>query len=179
MFKKLSLVAAAVALSAGAAQAQITSNVATVQLTANVPQSISVTVDGATSVTRTATLIAGVTSAINTPVAVRTAWNLNGAADVRLNASFATPAQALSSGGATPNYIPASLVEAQTTSGGALASWTAFSAGTLQLFSTPITSANQSSAQDTNLNLRFNLTSASNVAIGTYTGTLNLQASAL
>jgi hypothetical protein len=173
-------------LSASVAYGQLNSNSASVALTANLAESLSIS---ATPGTATFTLVALGTSNSQT-VAVTQAWALQtNRAHVTLTGWFSSAAQALTSGGSTPSYIPSSAVFGQVTTG-APTTYTAFTqsptgsalgvaGASLVLTSTAITTSNYSSTRTDNLNLEINLTGLNSLPAASYTGTLNLQAQAL
>ncbi|MBV8674445.1 MAG: hypothetical protein JOZ33_13510 [Acidobacteriaceae bacterium] len=187
LFRSLLATAVLIIASSPAAFCQLNSNTATISLSATLGESLSI------SATPTATsfaLVAGGTAQASAPVAITQTWVLNASrASVTLVGWFANAAQALTSGGSSPVYIPTSEVLGQVTTGSPTA-FTAFTAtpgtgqpgvtgASLVLTTTAITNANRNSSRTDNLNLEINLTSQPQLPAGTYTGTLNLQAQAL
>jgi len=170
-----------------AAFGQLNSNTATVSLTATLGETLSIS---ATPTSTSFTLVAGGSANASAPVAITTSWVLGASrASVTLTGWFATAAQALTSGGSSPVYIPTSEVLGQVTTGSPT-TFTAFtqSPGTgglgvtgasLVLFTQAISNTNRNANRTDNLNLQINLTSQPQLPAGTYTGTLNLQAQAL
>jgi len=176
-----------IAGSGPAAFCQLNSNTATVSLSATLGESLSIS---ATPTSTSFNLVAGGTAQATAPVAITTTWVLsNSRSSVTLTSWFANAAQALTSGGSSPVYIPTSEVLGQVTTGSPT-TFTAFtqSPGTgglgvagasLVLFTQAISNTNRNANRTDNLNLEINLTSQPQLPAGTYTGTLNLQAQAL
>jgi hypothetical protein len=162
------------------------SNTATVTLTATLGESLTVS---ATPSNVTFSLVAGSTANGSAPVAIQTAWVLNGArASVTLTGWFSSASQAMAGTGSTPQYITTSSIYGQLNS--TTGTYTAFtqSPGTgapgvagasLVLYTQAITNSNRTNTRNDNLNLQINLTGQPQLAADTYTGTLNLQAQAL
>lgn len=178
------VIALAVAgLAPTAADAQVLSNIANVNLSATMNQFISVAVTSGSTVNFT--LAANAVAAGDVPAVVQTNWALNpgliGA--ISLYGYFDTPAQALTAGGG--DDIASSRVEGRVTTG-TPTTFTAFTqtnpvgpaGGSLALFSANITGVNKTGTRTDNLDLRINMTGAT-PAVGTYTGTLRLQARAI
>lgn len=173
--------AAAMSLGAASAQAQVglTSNVATVQINATKSSVLTVAVNSGGTQTL-ASLTDNAVNAFPTPVNITTTWDLNAGTSVVLVGSFATPAQALASGG---NFITSSFVKGRMTTGTPV-SFTAFTqagvgtigtaGGSLTLFTQG--SATTAGARTDLLDLELDLTGHPNLVPGTYSGTLNLQA---
>lgn len=182
---QLAVAAGLVALASPAAFCQaLDSSPATVALTATLSESLTISATpGAVSLN----LVAGGTAASPTAVQVTTTWVLSSArSTVTLTGWFANAAQALSSGGATPVYIPTSEVLGKVNSG----TYTAFTqsptgtapgvaGASLVMFTQAVNSANVSSNRVDNLNLEINLASQTQLPAGVYNGTLNLKAEAL
>ncbi len=173
------MVLAAAVLAAGAAEAQIglTSNVAQVSINATKNSTLSVAVtSGATQ--NLATLTDNAANNFPTPVAITTTWDLNAGASVNLIGWFATPANALVSGG---NSIPSSLIKGSLNGG----AYNAFNqnavggvgsaGGSLAIFSQNTAGLLAGSRND-NLGLQIDLTGQAPLVPGAYAGTLNLQA---
>jgi hypothetical protein len=163
---------------------QLNSSVSTVSLNATLAESLTVS---ATPGTVNFSLVSGGTATGSAPVVMSTTWVLNASrSTVTLSGFFTTAAQALTSGGTTPVYIPSSEVLGQVTTG-LPTTFSQFNnsapVGTtgagLEFFSQAITSANRSSNRTDSLNLEINLASQPQLPAGTYTGTLNLEAQAL
>lgn len=177
------LVLALAASFAPAASAQVLSGVGNVNLNAVLPQSVTVTVTGGSSVNFALTENAAANGDV--PTVIQTRWNLNpglvGA--VTLYGYFDTPAQALTDG--VGNDIPTSWVEGQMATG-TPTTYTAFTqtnpvgpaGGSLGLFTAAITGLNKVSTRTDNLDLRINLTGQV-LPAGSYAGVLRLQARAL
>jgi hypothetical protein len=175
------------AASGPVALCQLNSNTATISLSATLGESLSIS---ATPTSTSFNLVPGGTAQGTAPVAITTSWVLSGGrSSVTLSSWFASAAQALTSGGSSPVYIPTSEVLGQVTTGSPT-TFTAFtqSPGTgglgvagasLVLFTQPISGTNRNANRTDNLNLEINLTSQPQLPAGTYTGTLNLQAQAL
>lgn len=178
----LALAVLALALPA-TSSAQIVSGIGNVNLNAVMPQSVTVTVTGGSTVNFA--LTDGVATNGDVPAVIETRWNLNpglvGA--VSLYGYFDTPAQALTDG--VGNDVPSSWVEGQMATG-TPTTYTAFTqtnpvgpaGGSLSLFSTVITGLNKVSTRTDNLDLRINLTGQT-LPASTYTGVLRLQARAI
>jgi hypothetical protein len=188
IFRGLILVLALIALASPAAFSQsINSNSSTVALTATLAESLTIS---ATPSAVTFNLVSGGTATGNAPVAITQAWVLGATnVSVTLTGWFSNAAQALTSGGSSPVYIPTSEVLGQVTTG-APTTYTAFTqtpgtgalgvaGASLVLTTTAITNTNRAAGRSDNLNLQINLTSQPQLPAGTYTGTLNLQAQAL
>lgn len=168
----------ALALAAGAAQAQVglTSSPATVSLTATKASTLTVSPTSATATL--ASITDNSTANAFTPVTLTTGWNLTAGTSVNLIGWFGTPAQALANG---TDYIPSSKVEGRVgaaafapfnsgaTGGVGVAS------GSLLLFSQGVGAGTFQGNRSDQLDVRLNLTGTTTVA-GNYTGTLNLQA---
>ncbi len=186
-FRGLMIAAVLMVASSPAAFCQLNSNTATVALTATLPEALSIS---ATPTSTSFTLVAGGTAQATAPVAITQTWVLDSSrATVTLIGWFANAAQALTSGGSSPVYIPTSEVLGQVTTGSPT-TFTAFTASpgtgqpgvsgaSLVLTSTAISSTNRNSNRTDNLNLEINLSSQTQLPAGTYTGTLNLEAQAL
>jgi hypothetical protein len=161
----------------------LNSNTASVALTATLSESLTV---AATPAAVTFSLVPGGTASGNAPVAVTTTWVLSGSrTSVTLVGYFSSATAALSGGSPVVN-IPTSEIQGQVTTG-TPTTFTAFTqtaplgpAGAgLSLFTQAISDTNRSANRTDNLNLQINLTSQPQLAAGTYTGTLNIQAQAL
>ncbi|HEX6615089.1 MAG TPA: hypothetical protein VF046_02190 [Gemmatimonadales bacterium] len=170
--------AVALALTAGAAQAQagLTSSPATVSLTATKAATLTVSPTSATATLASITdsSAANVFSAVN----LTTSWNLTSGTSVNLVGWFATPAQALANG---TDYIPSSKVEGRV-GAAAFAPFTSGATGgvgvangSLMLFSQAVGAGTYFGSRSDQLDVRLNLANTATVA-GNYTGTLNLQA---
>jgi hypothetical protein len=172
--------AAALALAlATTAQAQVglTSNTATVTLNATKSSTLTVSPSAATAT------LASITDNSNannfSSVNLTTDWNLTAGTSVRLIGWFATPASALTNGGA---LIPSANVEGAIGAGafapftGAAVGGVGVAGGSLQLFSQAVAAANFFSTRTDALNLRLNLVGFPTTSAGLYTGTLNVQA---
>jgi hypothetical protein len=187
IFRGLIMTAALIAATSPVAFCQLNSNAPTVSLTATLGETLSIS---ATPTSASFTLVAGSTAQASAPVAITQNWVLNASrASVTLIGWFANAAQALTSGGSSPVYIPTTEVLGQVTTG-APTTFTAFTAtptagqpgvagASLVLTTTSITNANRNSNRSDNLNLEINLTNQAQLPAGTYTGTLNLEAQAL
>lgn len=163
--------------------AQAISNIGNINLNAQLPQSVTVTVTGGSTVNFAMT--DGAASPGDVPAVIQTSWNVNpglvGAVD--LYGYFNTPAQALTDGAG--NDIPSSWVEGRMATG-TPTSYTAFTqtnpvgpaGGSLDLFTTAITGLNKLGNRTDNLDLQINLTGQS-LPAGSYTGVLRLQARAI
>lgn len=182
---KLAVAAGLVVLATPAVFCQaLDSSPATVSLSATLNESLTIS---ATPAAVSFNLVSGGTAAGSAPVAITTTWVLSSArSTVTLTGWFTNAAQALSSGGATPVYIPTSEVLGKLGSG----TYNAFtqsptgsapgvSGASLLLFTQSIGTTNVSSNRDDNLNLEINLASQTQLPAGTYNGTLNLEAEAL
>ena len=163
---------------------QLNSNTASVALKATLTESLTV---AATPRAVSIPLVSGGVATGSSPVAITTAWVLNGGRTaVTLVGYFSSATAALTDGATTPNNIPASEVLGQVTTG-TPTTFTPFTqtaplgpAGAgLTLFSLPLTSTNQTASRTDNLLLEINLASQPQLPAGTYTGTLNIQAQAL
>lgn len=182
---KLAVAVGLVALASPAAFCQaLDSSPAQVSLTATLSEALTISATpGAVSFN----LVSGGTATSSAPVAITTSWVLSSArSTVTLTGWFSNAAQALSSGGATPVYIPTSEVLGKVGSG----TYTAFTqsptgsapgvaGASLVMFTQAINSANVSSNRTDDLNLEINLASQTQLPAGTYNGTLNLEAEAL
>ncbi len=180
---KWALLGAVTAVSLGAASAQaqvgLTSSVANVQINATKNSVLTVAVNSGGTQTL-ASLTDGAVNAFASPVNITTTWDLNAGTSVVLVGSFATPAQALASGG---NFITSTYVKGQMPSG-TPTTMTAFTnsgvggvgtaGGSLTLFSQSATPL--AGTRTDNLNLEIDLTGHAPLVPGTYSGTLNLQA---
>ncbi len=187
IFRGVMIAAALMVALSPAAFCQLNSNTSTISLTATLAETLSVS---ATPTSTSFTLVAGGTAQATAPVAITQTWVLNGSrATVTLLGWFANAAQALTSGGSSPVYIPTSEVLGQVTTGSPT-TFTAFTASpgtgqpgvsgaSLVLTSTAISNTNRNSNRTDNLNLEINLASQTQLPAGTYTGTLNLEAQAL
>jgi hypothetical protein len=174
-------VAAAMSLGATSAQAQVglTSSLATVQINATKSSVLTVAVNSGGTQTL-ASLTDNAANPFAGPVNITTTWDLNAGTSVVLVGSFATPAQALASGG---NFITSAFVKGRMTTG-TPTSFTAFTAagvGTIGTAGGSLTLFTQSAAtpagnRTDNLDLELDLTGHANLVPGTYSGTLNLQA---
>ncbi len=182
---KLALAAGLVAIVSPAAFCQaLDSSPATVSLSATLSESLTIS---ATPSAVSFNLVSGGTAAGSAPVAITTTWVLKSSrSTVTLTGWFSNAAQALTSGGATPVYIPTSEVLGQLNSG----TFTAFTqspgsgdlgvaGASLVLFTQAITTTNVSANRTDNLNLEIDLASQTQLPAGSYTGTLNLEAQAL
>jgi hypothetical protein len=129
-------------------------------------------------------LVDNATNAFPAPVVLQTNWNLNPGqtSEVDLVAYFAVPAQALS-GGST--QIPSSRIEGRMTTGlpttftavsGGPVAGVGTAGGSLHLFRQVINGANKNASRTDNLNLQLNLLGFPTLAVGSYTGTLTIQA---
>ena len=179
---RILVAAALLALVPAVASAQVLSNIGNVNLAAALPQSLTITVTGGSTVNFT--LTNGSPANGDVPAVIQTTWNLNpgqtGA--VSLYGYFDTPAQALAAG---TDYIASSLVEGQMATG-TPTTYTAFTqtgpvgpaGGSLALFSENITGVNKIKTRTDNLDLRINLTGQT-LPAGSYAGVLRLQARAL
>jgi len=165
-------------------RAQINSSTAAVALTATLGELLSIT---ATPSAVTFTLVQGGVAVGSAPVAIQTKWLfLPTRANLFLNGYFASSTAALTDGAATPDYIPASAVLGQMTTGSPT-TYTAFTQNTvlgpagagLLLFTQSLTSLTRASTRTDNLSLEINLASLPQLPAGVYTGTLTLQAEAL
>jgi hypothetical protein len=162
----------------------LNSSPATVSLSATLNESLTIS---ATPAAVSFNLVSGGTATGSAPVAVTTTWVLKSSrATVTLTGWFTNAAQALSSGGATPVYIPTSEVLGQLNSGtfsaftGSPATGAPGVAGaSLLLYTQAISTTNVSSNRTDNLNLEINLSSQPQLPAATYNGTLNLEAQAL
>ncbi|HET8625067.1 MAG TPA: hypothetical protein VFM14_16000 [Gemmatimonadales bacterium] len=172
------LVLTAAAFGAGAAEAQVglTSNTAQVSINATKNSTLSVAVTSGATQTL-ATLTDNTTNNFPTPVAITTTWDLNAGASVALVGWFATPANALVSGGnsITSSQVKASLNGSPTFNAfnGAAVGGVGTAGGSLQIFSAATPPL--ASSRNDNLALQIDLT-ATTLVPGTYSGTLNLQA---
>jgi hypothetical protein len=187
LFRGAMVALALAAAASPAAFCQLNSNTATVSLTATLPEALSIS---ATPSSATFNLVAGGTAQATAPVSISQTWVLGPSrASVTLIGWFANAAQALTSGGSSPVYIPTSEVLGEVTTG-APTTFTAFTAtpstgqpgvsgASLVLTSTAISNSNRNSSRTDNLQLEINLSSQTQLPAGTYTGTLNLQAQAL
>jgi hypothetical protein len=172
---------AAMSLGAASAQAQVglTSSVANVQINATKNSVLTVLVNSGATQTL-ASLTDNAVNAFATPVNITTTWDLNAGTSVVLVGSFATPAQALASGG---NFITSTYVKGRVSTG-TPTSFTAFTqngVGTIGSAGGSLTLYTQGSAttagnRTDNLDLELDLTGHPNLVPGTYSGTLNLQA---
>jgi hypothetical protein len=172
---------AAMALGAASAQAQVglTSSVANVQINATKNSVLTVAINSGSTQTL-ASLTDNAVNAFASPVNITTTWDLNAGTSVVLLGSFATPAQALASGG---NFITSTYVKGRVSTG-TPTSFTAFTqngvgtigtaGGSLLLFTQG--SATTAGNRTDNLDLELDLTGHANLVPGTYSGTLNLQA---
>lgn len=172
---------AAMSLGAASAQAQVglTSSVANVQINATKNSVLTVLVNSGATQTL-ASLTDNAVNAFATPVNITTTWDLSAGTSVVLVGSFATPAQALASGG---NFITSTYVKGRVSTG-TPTSFTAFTqngvgtigsaGGSLTLFTQG--SATTAGNRTDNLDLELDLTGHANLVPGTYSGTLNLQA---
>ena len=142
---------------------------------------VTVTSGGSQSI---ASLVDNATNAFPSPVVLQTNWDLNPGqtAQVDLVAYFAVPAQALS-GGAT--QIPSSRVLGRMASGlpttytavsGGPVAGVGTAGGSLHLFRQAISGANKVASRTDNLDLQLNLVGFPTLAVGSYTGTLTIQA---
>jgi len=163
--------------------AQLNSNTAIVTLNATMTEAL--TVAATPSVVNFALANNG-TAFGSAPVVITTAWVLGaGRANVVLDAYFANPTAALTTGGATPTNIPTSAVLGEDLMG-TPSTYTAFTAtgvvGTagagLEVFTQPLTALNRAYSRTDNLLLEINTTGLV-LPAGSYTGTLTLQAQAL
>lgn len=160
------------------------SSPATVALSATLSESLTIS---ATPATVNFSLVSGGTATGSAPVAIKTTWVLSGSrSSVTLTGWFTNADQALSSGGATPVYVPTSEVLGQVNSGTFNAFTQSPAAGSpgvagasLVLFTQTVTTTNVSSNRTDDLNLEINLASQPQLPAGTYNGTLNLEAQAL
>ena len=181
--RPLTLAAAALALTAGAASAQagLLSTVQTVSINATKSTSLTVTINSGGTQTL-ATLNDNAVNSFATPVNITTAWDINpSASSVSLVAYFTTASQALANG---TDYITSSLVKGRVTTG-TPTTFTAFTGsavggagsagGSLTLFTQGIDGTNKQGSRTDNLDLQIDLTGQTATA-GTYTGTLNLRA---
>lgn len=187
LFRGAIVVAALIVAAGPAAFCQLNSNTAAVALTATLPEALSIS---ATPTSASFTLVAGGIAPASAPVAITQSWVLSAnRASVTLVGWFSNAAQALTSGGSSPVYIPTSEVYGQVTTGSPT-TFTAFTAtpgtgqpgvtgASLVLTATTITNANRNSGRTDNLNLQINLAGQTQLPAGSYTGTLNLQAQAL
>ncbi|HET7600912.1 MAG TPA: hypothetical protein VFK09_11495 [Gemmatimonadales bacterium] len=126
-----------------------------------------------------------------TPVMLQTQWDLNPGqtGNVTVVGWFGTPAQALVSPGPPLTAIASSRMQGKVTPGAAAASWpatfTAFTqnataglgsaGGSLLLLRVNVTGANKTTTRTDQLDLQLDLTGVS-LPVGTYSGTLNIQA---
>jgi hypothetical protein len=170
--------AVALALTAGAVQAQagLTSSPATVSLTAT--KSATLTVSPTSATATLASITDSSAANVFTPVTLTTSWNLTSGTSVDLVGWFATPAQALANG---TDLIPSSKVEGRV---GAVAfapftngatAGVGVANGSLVLFSEAVGAGSFFGSRADQLDVRLNLANTATVA-GNYTGTLNLQA---
>jgi hypothetical protein len=182
---KLAIAAGLAAMVSPAAFCQaLDSSPATVSLTATLSESLTIS---ATPAAVNFSLVSGGTATGSAPVAIKTTWVLSSSrSSVTLTGWFSSATQALSSGGATPVYIPTSEVLGQVNSGTFNAFTQSPAAGalgvagaSLALFTQSVTTANVSANRTDNLNLEINLASQPQLPAGTYDGTLNLEAQAL
>jgi len=183
LLSKCALLGAVAAVSFGAtaanAQVGLTSSVATVQINATKSAVFTVAVNSGATQTL-ASLTDNTTNSFASPVNITTTCDLNAGTNVVLVGSFATPAQALASGG---NFITSAFVKGRMTTG-TPTSFTAFTAagvGTIGTAGGSLTLFTQSAAtpagnRTDNLDLQLDLTGHANLVPGTYSGTLNLQA---
>jgi hypothetical protein len=183
LLSKCALLGAVAAASFGAtaanAQVGLTSSVATVQINATKSSVLTVAVNSGATQTL-ASLTDNAPNSFASPVNITTTWDLNAGTSVVLVGSFATPAQALASGG---NFITSAFVKGRMTTG-TPTSFTAFTAagvGTIGTAGGSLTLFTQSAAtpagnRTDNLDLQLDLTGHANLVPGTYSGTLNLQA---
>jgi len=167
-------------------QAQVYSGISDVALSANMPESLSVTLTGATSVSFN--LTPGGVAAGNTAVPIQTSWVLKpNRTAVTLVGYFDIPANALTNAGPPLTYITSSLVlgEVTGTEPGRTTTFTAFTqtitgigpaGGSLQLFSEPIGGGNKVKTRDDTLALEIDLSSVPLQPAGDYTGTLHIRA---
>lgn len=121
-----------------------------------------------------------------TPIGITSTWDVNPGktGTVKLVAYFQSASAALSDGAATPNLIPSSRVEGRMASG-LPTSYTAMTqnsvgavgtnGASLTLFNETITGINKQRTRNDVLDIRINLTGGT-APIGSYTGTLKLQA---
>jgi hypothetical protein len=147
------------------------------------PNVLGVTVTSGGSQT-IASVVDNATNAFPSPVVLQTNWNLNPGqtSEVDLVAYFAVPAQALS-GGST--QIPSSRILGRMTTGlptsytavsGAPVAGVGTAGGSLHLFRQIISGANKVANRTDNLDLQLNLVGFPTLAVGSYTGTLTIQA---
>lgn len=162
----------------------LNSNTATVTLTATLGETLTV---AATPSNVNFALVPGGVAAGSAPVVITTQWLLGaGRANVELDAYFASPTAALTSGGGTPSLIPTSAVLGQMLTGTPTA-FTPFTGtgalGTagagLTLFTQALTSSTRSVTRTDNLSLEINTSALPQLPAGTYTGTVTIQAQAL
>lgn len=181
-----SAVVAALALWAPVLHAQIgwASAGITVALSATKVASVSVSLPGGSSASLPGALVTGPNDFA--PIPVTTAWEVDPqrTSAVALVAYFEQPARALSS---TVGAIPSTAVLGRVPTGGPKA-FAAFVGGpvsagsaaggaagsTLALFTQPISGANAIGGRTDNLQVRIDLTGASDLPAGSYTGILNL-----
>lgn len=129
-------------------------------------------------------LVDNATNAFPSPVVLQTNWDLNPGqtSEVDLVAFFAVPAQALS-GGAT--QIPSSRILGRMATGlpttytavsGGPVAGVGTSGGSLHLFRQTISGGNKVATRTDNLDLQLNLVGFPTLPVGSYTGTLTIQA---
>ncbi|HEX5386397.1 MAG TPA: hypothetical protein VFW66_06855 [Gemmatimonadales bacterium] len=121
-----------------------------------------------------------------TPVTIQTEWDVNPGKTGTVNVVgwFSSPAQALVNG-STGTPIPSSMMKGRMLTG-AVPAFTAFTqngvggvgsaGGSLRLLNLTITGTNKKVTRTDNLDLEIDLTGAAVLPIGTYSGTLNLEA---
>jgi hypothetical protein len=179
-------VVAALALWAPALHAQIglASAGTTVALSATKAASVSVSLPGGSSANLPGALVTGPNDFA--PIPITTAWEVDPqrTSAVALVAYFEQPARALAS---AVGAIPSSAVLGRGPTGGPKAfsrfvgapisagsSVAGSAGGTLVLFTQPISGANAVGGRNDNLQVRIDLTGASDLPAGSYTGILNL-----
>ncbi len=166
-------------------RAQVLSNTPSATLNASLPESLSVSLTGATSVSFT--LTAGGVAAGDNPVDIQTSWVLRPSRTAVTLAGYFDTTSALTDPGPPSASIDSANVLGQVTTG-TPTSFTAFTqtvtgvgtpGASLELFTETITGSNKNASRTDSLNLEIDLTSAPQQPAGDYTGTLHIQAVAL
>jgi hypothetical protein len=154
-----------------------------ISLAAAAPSNLTVTIQSG-SIQTIAGIADNAITNFPSPVVIQTAWNLNPGQTntIELVAYFSLPAQAMV-GGST--LIPSSRVRGRVTTG-LPTTFTAITqngiggvgsaGGSLRLFSVNIGGANKNASRTDNLDLQLNLVGFPPLAVGTYSGVLNIRA---
>lgn len=164
------------------ARAQILSGMSSLSLNAVTPTSLTISIP--TGGSMDFTLVPGAAANGSNPAVITTSWNVNPGqtGTVSLYGYFTTPAAAL----AGPGYsIASTYVEGRVTTG-LPTIYTPFTqtnpvgpaGGSLCFFSEAITGINKNKSRTDNLEVRINLTTSPPVPVGTYAGTIRIQARA-